>query len=466
MKTKLLAALLAAVIGSTMLPGTALAVEDWNHKQIQVIDLRKADKNDNRMTREGWTWNHDSKLLTLHGVDIDSTGKSGCILLPEEEDVTIQLIGRNDLRSGKSPAIALKGGTLTITTRTHLEDDTPASLKVTTNSHAMRVEGGDLVLTDGILNLESADATLLALADEEGRGGDITMRGGTVSASSDTVAVQADHEIQILGGELTAVGSTAAMQAAAIQTPGLTAMEGGKLVKAQGGELYTFAEHEAVWDGETLTGASQTVVLYQPLAGEEPAAPDDTPKYTVSVPDFTDLDGHWAREAVYAACAQGLFSGASATTFEPESAVTRAMAVTALYRLQGSPQTFGVRPPYTDVAQDAYYAAAVIWAAENDIAHGTGAGSFAPEQLVTREELAVMLYQYQKYTGSSREDGSLAAYSDAALVSHWAQRALASVAGGGVLTGKTGDRLDPQGTTTRAELATVLMRLQAKGGEE
>ncbi|WP_143436125.1 S-layer homology domain-containing protein [Intestinibacillus massiliensis] len=454
-----LAALIAAAMACTLLPLSAAAADSVRHTQIESIDLRRADKNDDRMASQGWTWNHDNKLLTLHGVDIDSAGKSGCILLPEDEDVTIQFIGRNKLHSGKSPAIALKGGSLTFLTRTAENESADASLSIVTNGSAISVTGGDIQISEGIFDLQTADVAIQALSDEEGNGGEISIRGGMLAAASDTVAVQADAALKVIGGSVTAVGSKAAMLGASLSIPGMTVTEGGAVVRTAGRNVYTFSAGEARWADGVLEGASQKVVLEQPSidGGAEPQ-PEEKP---AAAPKFADMEGHWAEDIVNEAVRKGLFSGTSATAFSPDAPITRGMAVTVLYRMQGSPAVYGARPPYTDTPADAYYAPAVIWAAENDVAQGVGNGIFAPEERVTREEFAAMVYNCRRACGyQGAAGGTLGAFSDSGKVSAWAQAAVTDLVGSGLLTGKEAGRLDPQGVTTRAEAAAMLMRLQ------
>lgn len=173
---------------------------------------------------------------------------------------------------------------------------------------------------------------------------------------------------------------------------------------------------------------------------------------------FTDIkEGAWYAEAVETVVEAGLMSGTGATTFNPTGPVTRAMAVTTLWRLAGSPAPKS-QVSFQDVAQGTWYTQAVAWAQENGIASGNGKGAFLPGNAVTREQLAVFLCQYASYTGQDQAEGVLELYSDAASVSKWAVSAVEHAVGMGLLTGSKG-KLSPQATATRAELAVVLQRL-------
>ena len=137
--------------------------------------------------------------------------------------------------------------------------------------------------------------------------------------------------------------------------------------------------------------------------------------------------------------------------------MNRAMLVTVLHRLESKPQA-DVAVEFADVDSGAYYTDAVAWASENGIVTGTGAG-FDPEAPISREQLATILYRYMAKQGVQAEQGSLSAFTDGGAVSPWAQEAMGYAVGAGLMTGKDGGVLDPQGTATRAEVAVVLRRL-------
>ncbi len=171
---------------------------------------------------------------------------------------------------------------------------------------------------------------------------------------------------------------------------------------------------------------------------------------------FTDVSGHWAESSIYAAVADGLFTGTSATTFSPGASMDRAMLVTVLHRMAGSPAASA--PDFADVPMGTWYTDAVGWAAKTGIASGTGNG-FAPTAAVTREQLAVFLYHYAKAQGMDLNAGSrLGSYVDANDISPWAVTAMDWATGHDLISGKSGDRLDPAGTASRAEVATILVR--------
>ncbi|OUO36603.1 S-layer homology domain-containing protein [Flavonifractor sp. An306] len=171
---------------------------------------------------------------------------------------------------------------------------------------------------------------------------------------------------------------------------------------------------------------------------------------------FTDVPAdHWAADSIASATSQGLFKGTSGTTFDPSGTMDRAMLVTVLYRMAGSPSA--APSSFSDVPAGSWYSAAVDWAVEQDITTGIGNSSFAPQAPLTREQIAVFLYRYSG--AEAPADGVLTA-PDADQVSAWAVEAMEWAVAEGLITG-TGGRLDPGRTATRAEVATLLVRYQA-----
>lgn len=179
---------------------------------------------------------------------------------------------------------------------------------------------------------------------------------------------------------------------------------------------------------------------------------------TPSETKFNDVSANdWFASAVDYVTGKGMMNGTADNTFSPKAHTTRGMVVTVLYRLENQPSTSAAS--FTDVASGAYYANAVAWANANGIVSGYGSGKFGPNDKVTREQLAAILYryaQYKKYDVSGAK--SLDGYTDAQSVSSYAVPALQWANAAGVVTGKSGSKLDPKGNATRAEVAAMLMR--------
>lgn len=174
---------------------------------------------------------------------------------------------------------------------------------------------------------------------------------------------------------------------------------------------------------------------------------------------FTDVPAsHWAHDDITYVYENDLMNGTDGSLFSPESTTTRAQVVTVLYRLAGQPAADWANP-FWDVPASAWFHDAVTWAWENDITGGVSSTHFGAGNAVTREQLATFLYRYaqdQGYDTSARAD--LSGYSDAGLVSSYATEALSWANATGLITGTTATTLSPQGSATRAQVATILSR--------
>jgi len=174
---------------------------------------------------------------------------------------------------------------------------------------------------------------------------------------------------------------------------------------------------------------------------------------------FNDVKStDWFYGDVEYAVAHGLFNGTSATTFSPSGSVTRAMFVTALWRLAGSPAA-SAGNQFTDVDQGAYYAEAVKWAAANSIVKGISNNQFAPNKAVTREQMAAILYRYEQFNGQTPSGaGATKTFADRSKISDYAKDPVTTLVRQGILSGKPNNLFDPQGTAMRAEVAAMLHR--------
>ena len=174
---------------------------------------------------------------------------------------------------------------------------------------------------------------------------------------------------------------------------------------------------------------------------------------------FTDVtSGDWFYDAVAYVYDKGMMEGTTDTTFAPAMNLTRSMIAQVLYNLEERPEAPGAAG-FPDVAAGAWYADAVNWAAARGIVKGYDTGAFGPEDSVTREQLAAILYRYAQAKGYDTTQGGMAVreFSDSASISDWAQTAMSWAVNAQVLSGKGNGVLDPQGTATRAEVAQMLM---------
>ncbi|OUN82867.1 hypothetical protein B5G06_08915 [Flavonifractor sp. An52] len=279
--------------------------------------------------------------------------------------------------------------------------------------------------------------------DDHGGGG-----GGAVSTDHSVTAAGTTHGTISLSADAAAKGETVTITvkpANGYELDILTVTDAsGKAVATTdlGNGRYSF----------TMPGSKVTVE-----AGFKPVEEEPTP---VELP-FTDVaESAWYYDAVAYAYANGLMDGTGASSFAPGMTTNRAMLATLLYRLEKEPAVSGA-VSFQDVAAGQWYTDAVAWAASEGIVNGVGDGSaFAPNDTITREQMAVMLYRYAQYKGYDVSQGGMAAqeYSDYGQVASWAQQAMQWAVSAGLITGTSDTTLSPQGSASRAEIATILMR--------
>lgn len=173
---------------------------------------------------------------------------------------------------------------------------------------------------------------------------------------------------------------------------------------------------------------------------------------------FTDVAADtWYCGHVRYAVEKGLFKGITDTEFQPSGAMTRGMAATVLYRIAGEPAA-DYTPLFTDVPEGRWYTGAVVWAGQNRIDTGAD-GAFRPNEDITREELASMLYQYARLVGADTAGSGLDGFSDAGTVSDWARDAMAWAVRKEIMQG-SGGMLRPGASASRAEVAAMFQRFQ------
>ena len=183
------------------------------------------------------------------------------------------------------------------------------------------------------------------------------------------------------------------------------------------------------------------------------------PTYSMDMAySFDDVDSSaWYADAVSYVAENGIMNGAGNGTFAPDTVMSRAMLVQVLYNLEGKPEAADCT--FTDVAADAWYADAVAWAADAGIVTGVSDTTFAPDQMMTREQIATILYRYAAYKNYDvTASNDLSSYTDAGQIGSYAIEAMQWANGAGLITGSTATTLNPLGSATRAEVATILMR--------
>jgi hypothetical protein len=174
---------------------------------------------------------------------------------------------------------------------------------------------------------------------------------------------------------------------------------------------------------------------------------------------FTDIAGHWAKEDIEFVVSRGLLNGTSDTAFGANTAMTKGMFVTALGRLANADVSSYTKSSFTDVKSYDYYMGYIEWASKNSIVSGNGSGKFAPDQSITREQMAVIMQNYAKAIGFTLLKVHVEnTFADSAKISAYAKDSVKQMQMAGVISGKNGNLFDPQGTATRAEVSAVLRR--------
>ena len=231
-----------------------------------------------------------------------------------------------------------------------------------------------------------------------------------------------------------------------------TAYSGGVLVKQIGATATGEKTFYARWQ--------KTVLPPPPVTPGTPSAPvtPAKPAAPVGLP-FADVSGSdWFYNDVRYVYGKGIMDGTGADRFSPNAPLTRAMIVTILYRMAGSPSVSG-SSDFTDVAAGKWFAKAVAWAAANGIVNGYGSGLFGPNDPVTREQLAAILYRYAVYGGMTAVtlEENLGSFADTAQLSAYAIQAMNWAVGQGLING-SGSNLVPKAQATRAQVAAIIHR--------
>jgi len=231
--------------------------------------------------------------------------------------------------------------------------------------------------------------------------------------------------------------------------------EGIELIAPAG--IYT-----VTFEGDTekmVTVASEggKVSVSEDGAVEVPEVVPVTPESELPFTDVKATD--WFYNAVKYVYENGLMSGTSETTFSPAATTSRGMITSILWRMEGRPYAENALP-FTDVKADAYYAEAIAWAAEEGIVSGYG-DTFGPDDNITREQLASILWRYAKYKGydvSVGEDTNILSYTDAFDISEYAIPAMQWACGDGIISGNDDGTLNPKGHAQRSHAAQMLMK--------
>ena len=339
-----------------------------------------------------------------------------------------------------SPASAPEGTTITLTA-------TPNS-----GYHFDRWEvvSGNITITNNTFTMPAEPVTVKAVFDRDSSGGaHHPDAGSTTTTSSDRYEIETPSDVE--NGSVKVSPSKA--EKGDTVTVTVTPDDGYALDKLavydeDGDKLDLNDKGDGKFTFQMPKGDVSIEVSFAPIENTTPKA------------DFSDVPADaWYAEAVQYVYENGLMTGTSNTTFSPDLTTSRSMIATILWRMAGSP-VVNYAMDFADVPADQWYAEAVRWASSEGIVGGYGNGSFGTGDPITREQFAVMLYRFaqkQGYDVSVGENTNILSYTDVSSVSEYAIPAMQWAVGSGVITGM-GDTLAPQGETTRAQAAMMLMR--------
>ena len=312
------------------------------------------------------------------------------------------------------------------------------------------VVSGDITITNNTFTMPAEDVTVKAVFDRDSSGGaHHPDAGSTTTTSSDRYEIETPSDVE--NGSVKVSPSKA--EKGDTVTVTVTPDDGYQLDKLavydeDGDKLDLNDKGDGKFTFQMPKGDVSIEVSFAPIEDETPKA------------DFSDVPADaWYAEAVQYVYENGLMTGTSDTTFSPDLTTSRSMIATILWRMAGSP-VVNYAMDFADVPADQWYAEAVRWASSEGIVGGYGNGSFGTGDPITREQFAVMLYRFaqkQGYDVSVGENTNILSYTDVSSVSEYAIPAMQWAVGSGVITGM-GDTLAPQGETTRAQAAMMLMR--------
>lgn len=250
--------------------------------------------------------------------------------------------------------------------------------------------------------------------------------------------------------------------------PSVTILVDGQRVEIINGYLIVFMDMEDTGSGTVAVihhedGSTSLVKLSWAGGGRMVIPLKGSCVFSImdNTQSFNDIQNHWAKGYIQFVAARSLFQGTGANRFSPALGMTRGMIVTVLGRLCDVIAEQYTGQSFKDVDLDAFYARYVEWAARNGIVRGNGQGSFFADAYVTREQLAVILYNFLQYLGLelNEQNSGEHSFADAGDISGFAKEAVMAMYRAGVINGKNGNVFDPQGIASRAEVAAMLERL-------
>ena len=454
--------------------------------RTEPLDLR-TQTTDISNDAEKWAWDADTRTLTLSGIDfnvnitqeLESSNIQFAIALPEGSTVKVA-DGTVDKINVTADGDIRANGICFYNTNTVENDEAAFCGKGTLNITNSTVEGYGID-TYAVYDIFINDITLnLTATNIDGEGLDtsnLTVTNARIRATGFNCGMYVDDEMTITDSKVLVGGSGIAgygcdpdsltvnnslficdgsyLSLEVYNSPTLnnaSILSGGKFVPL-GGEFYYYVSKKDTIN-DIRFDTEKTVII-----GNE-----------TNTQLYGDVKfGDWFYDETASATALGLMNGVSDTAFAPEDKATRAMLVTILYRMAGSPEVSGFNP-FTDVKPTDWYYNAVLWASETSLTEGMTPTTFVPDDALTREQICTFLYRYadhyletvdtETYTDGYTMDGrdDLSKFSDKDNVRSWAKEKVQWCVANGLMSGMTDTTIVPQGTGTRAQLAAFLSR--------
>lgn len=325
----------------------------------------------------------------------------------------------------------------------------------------------DLTLTVKGISVLSSNATANAVAIPEGATVTVYDNTGKQVSGFDTVAVDSNGQLKLkftaAGTYTVALGGTCTYTANGGYADGSAKTENAPVVPTRCTVTVTAASNGSGSTGGGGGGGGGGSATTKPgnttTTPSTPSTPSNDNKVTVDMSKFTDVTKNdWYYKALSFAVEKGLMKGVEDSKLGPNEQLNRAMLVTILYRLENEPKV-SYTALFSDVADGQWYTNAVIWAAENKIVSGYSDGRFAPNDAITREQLATILHNYAVYKKQNTSaSNDLSSFTDATKISAYAKTAMGWANAKGLITGRTASTIAPTDTATRAEVATILQR--------
>ena len=423
--------------------GTELQFKDGSNVVISEAGTKlplKSDYSDVKSPLEVKSLT-DSRLTVKSGANVVI---QGCVDTNKKENNTVYI---------PNEATYVNAGNVKATIKTEETPDGSAIIKL--------MDGGNIICVITVKN--GTPCTLNVGLTKDGYTFAGWSDGSNIYQDGDTVTVNKDTTFEAqwkYNGSSSSSSSGSSNRTLTFNVNGGSELK--KLTKAKGTTIdlsdyiptrtgYTFAgwySDKELTEKVTSVKLSENTIVYAKWTKNA----DET------VAGFTDVKtGDWFAEEVQYVVDKGLMSGTSKTTFAPSATTTRGMIVAILHRLEKEPAA--TASAFTDVKAGAYYEKAINWAAANDIVKGVTETTFAPDQAITREQMAAILYRYAQFKGYDMSKANkLDAYADAARVSAYAVPAMQWANAENLITGKSATVLDPKGEATRAQVASILMR--------